>query len=149
MSLASTFTPALAIALAVVLVSGCSYFEVAEQNMPDGHDGAPAEMHDTMHDHGEETPAIQGAPETRVTADAMAFEPASLELAVGKEHNLTLHSVDILHDLTIDEVDFHVAAEAGEETTGGLVFPEDGTWIAYCAIPGHRQAGMKIEITVR
>ncbi len=147
MSLPSTFAPTFVLAL--LLVSGCSYFEVAEHNMPAGHGGSVEEMHDVMHDHGDDTPAIDGAPETRITADAMAFEPASLEFAIGEEHNLTLHSVDILHDLTIDEIDFHIAADAGEETTGGIVFEEAGTYLAYCAVPGHRQAGMEMQITVR
>jgi uncharacterized cupredoxin-like copper-binding protein len=148
-------------AVTALLLTGCSFFEVAEHNMPEGHgeehgaqheDADEAMGHDERahaHDHGEDTPAIEGAPETRITGDAMAFEPASLELAVGEEHNLTLYSVDILHDLTIDEIDFHVAADAGEEATGGVVFEEPGTYLAYCAVPGHRQAGMEIEITVR
>ncbi len=148
-------------ALTALLLTGCSFFEVAEHNMPDGHGegrgGQHDEAHEAMgdhegahaHDHGEDTPPIEGAPEIRITGDALAFEPASLELAVGEEHNLTLHSVDILHDLTIDETDFHIAADAGEEATGGVAFEEAGTYLAYCAVPGHRQAGMELEITVR
>ena len=149
-------------ALAVLLLSGCRFFEVAEHNMPEGHGeehgGQHAEAHEGMgghnegghaHDHGEDTPAIEGAPEIRISGDAMAFDPASLEFAVGEEHNLTLQSVDIFHDLTIDEIDFHIAADAGEEVSGGVVFEEAGTYLAYCAVAGHRQAGMELEITVR
>lgn len=148
-------------ALAVLLLTGCSFFEVAEHNMPEGHGEEHGEQLEEAHeamgdhegaharDHGENTPAIEAAPETRIIGDAMAFEPAALELAVGEGHNLTLYSADILHDLTIDEIDFHVAADAGKEATGGVVFEEAGTYFAYCAVPGHRQAGMEMEITVR
>jgi uncharacterized cupredoxin-like copper-binding protein len=138
-------------AVAALLLTGCSFFEVADEHMPEGHgeEHGQEQSHEDTHDHAEDTPPIEGAAETRIVADAMAFDPPSLELEVGEAHNLTLHSVDILHDLTIDEIDFHIAADAGEEATGGVVFEEAGTYIAYCAVPGHRDAGMEMEITVR
>lgn len=138
-----------AVASTALLLSGCSPFEGAEHGMPEGHGEQHQQAHDAMHGQAETTPPIEGVPRTSITADAMAFEPATLELEVGEGYNLSLHSADVLHDLTIDEVDFHIVADAGEEVTGGVVFEEAGTYLAYCAVPGHRQAGMEMEITVR
>ncbi len=117
--------------------------------MSDGHGHYDQHMRDDGRPAGIDTPPIEGAPVTRIVATAMAFEPATLELAVGEERNLTLRSVDILHDLTIDEIGFHIVAEAGDEATGGVTFTRSGTYVAYCAVPGHRQAGMELVITVR
>lgn len=123
------------VATAAVLLAGC-----AAEASPDGggHDD----------DHAEDTAAIEGAEEVAVTATSMAFEPATLELDAGEPVNVVLTSEDTTHDLTVDEAHFHLAADRGETTTGGLVFDEPGTYTGYCTVPGHRGAGMELEITV-
>jgi heme/copper-type cytochrome/quinol oxidase subunit 2 len=95
------------------------------------------------------TAPIDGAHELAVTANKQAFElEKRIELTVGQPVNVALSSVDTLHDLTVDEIEFHIAADAGETVVGGLVFDEPGTYVAYCSVPGHREAGMEFEIVV-
>ena len=98
------------------------------------------------------TPPIDGAHELAITADQLTFELAfgreRLELTVGQPVNVALTSADILHDLVVDEIDFHLAADRGETVIGGLVFDEPGTYTGYCSVSGHREAGMELEIVV-
>ncbi|WP_052666025.1 plastocyanin/azurin family copper-binding protein [Nitriliruptor alkaliphilus] len=117
-------------ALSLTLAS-CSAFEVADDHA----------------DHADAA-TIDGAPEIVVTAASMSFEPDRLELSVGEPVNIALTSEDILHDLNIDEVDFHLVADVDETAVGGLEFGEPGTYVAYCSVPGHRDAGMEMEVTV-
>ncbi len=63
----------------------------------------------------------------------------------GDTVEITLINADgMLHDLVIDE--FGVATgnmtEKGSQKTVRFVVPETGSYVYYCAIPGHRQAGM-------
>lgn len=134
------------------LLAGCAAFEVDPDEMPDDHDGDHAAEEQAVGDghdeHANDTPPVDGAPETEVTADAMSFEPARIDLDAGEAFNLTLASQDTFHDLVIDEVDFHLGAERGETATGGLDGLEPGTYVAYCSVPGHREAGMELEVVV-
>lgn len=103
-------------------------------------------------EHEDNTPPIDDAHELAITADQMTFNLAfgreRLELAVGQPVNVALTSIDIQHDLVVDEIDFHLAADPGETVVGGMVFDEPGTYIGYCSVPGHREAGMEFEIVV-
>jgi nitrite reductase (NO-forming) len=97
-------------------------------------------------DHEGNTPPIDGAPEITITADELAFGPDRIELTAGEPVNVALTSADIPHDLVVDEIDFHLAADRDETVTGGLAFFEPGTYVGYCSVPGHREAGMELEI---
>lgn len=99
-------------------------------------------------DHEDTAPPIDGAPELAITADELAFSPERVELTAGEPVNVALTSADIPHDLVVDEIDFHVAADCDETVSGGLVFEEPGTYTGYCSVPGHREAGMELEIVV-
>jgi hypothetical protein len=85
-------------------------------------------------DHEGNTPSIDGARELAIAAS----EPV----------NVALTSADILHNLVVDEIDFHLAADRDETVIGGLVFDEPGAYSGYCSVPGHRESGMEIEILV-
>jgi heme/copper-type cytochrome/quinol oxidase subunit 2 len=103
--------------------------------------------------HGEvggevDTPPIDGAPVLAVTAQRLAFEPEAVALTVGAPVNVALTSDDMLHDLIVDEGGFHVAAGRGETATGGLVFDDPGTYVGYCTVAGHREAGMELQLVV-
>jgi nitrite reductase (NO-forming) len=124
----------LAAAIGGLVLAGCDAAAVD----PGGHD-----------DHAEDSAPIEGATEVAVAAGSMAFDPDDLEVEVGQPVNFVLTSTDALHDLTIDEVDFHVAAARDETVTGGVHFDQPGTYTAYCSVPGHRRAGMELDITVR
>jgi plastocyanin len=98
--------------------------------------------------HAEDTAAIAGAPEVPLTAGSLRFGPDRLELPTGVPVNLALTSTDAFHDLVVDEIDFHLAADRDDTAVGGLVFDEPGTYVAYCSVPGHREAGMELELVV-
>jgi plastocyanin len=93
-------------------------------------------------------PPIDGAPELAITADALAFSPDRIEVPPGSPFNVALTSVDSLHDLTVEEIDVQLVADRGETVAGGLMFHELGTYLGYCSVPGHREAGMELEIVV-
>jgi plastocyanin len=107
----------------------------------DGHmDGAGGHMGNR---HGDPSPVAEGAREIAVTADDLAFDPDEITVRAGEDIAIVLTSVDILHDFTIDELDAHVAADRGETATGGLRAEEPGRYTFYCAVAGHREAGME------
>lgn len=94
-------------------------------------------------DHGESSDVAEGARQIEVTASSFAFDPDEIEVATGEEVAIALTSTDILHDFTIDELGAHVAADGGETATGGLRADEPGRYTFYCAVAGHREAGME------
>jgi cytochrome c oxidase subunit II len=83
-----------------------------------------------------------------VSASSFAFDPDEIEVTVGEDVAIVLTSTDILHDFTIDELDAHVAAAAGETATGGLRADEPGGYTFYCTVRGHRSAGMEGTLVV-
>jgi cytochrome c oxidase subunit 2 len=94
-------------------------------------------------DHGESSEVVEGAREIAVTASNFAFDPDEIEVAVGEDVAIVLTSTDILHDFTIDDLDAHVGAAAGETATGGLRADEPGSYTFYCTVRSHRSAGME------
>jgi plastocyanin len=94
------------------------------------------------------TPPIAGGPELAITAADLAFGPDRIELTAGEPVNVGLTSADILHDLVVDEIEFHLAAYRNETVIGGLVFNEPDTYAGYCSVPSHRESGMELEIVV-
>jgi plastocyanin len=107
-------------------------------DMPHGADG---------HDD-ENSPVADGARRIEVTADDFAFDPDEITAEAGEDLAIVLTSEDILHDLTIDELDAHVVANRGEAAEGGVRAEEPGTYTFYCSVPGHRNAGMEGTLTV-
>ncbi len=103
---------------------------------------------DGTEDHGESSDVAEGAREIEVNASSFAFDPAEIEVQAGEDVAIALTSTDILHDLTIDELDTHVAADAGETATGGLRADEPGRYTFYCTVAGHREAGMEGTLVV-
>jgi plastocyanin len=99
-------------------------------------------------DLGPGSAPIEGAPELPVTAGELRFDPDRIELPAGMPVNVVLSSTDTLHDLVVDEVDFHLAADRDETAVGGLRFEEPGTYVGYCSVLGHREAGMEFEFVV-
>lgn len=110
----------------------------------DGTDG----MDGMDGDHRETSEVVEGAREIEVSASSFAFDPDEIEVAVGEDVAVVLTSTDILHDFTIDELDAHVAADAGETAAGGLRADEAGRYTFYCAVAGHREAGMEGTLVV-
>ncbi len=139
-----TLAAALALTLAACASSGGSTAAGGHE----GHDSQAAEPA-SEHDHAQPAPPpVAGAPETAVTASAFKFEPAALTVQPGQPMNIALTSTDMLHDFTIDGQDFHLSADPDKTTTGALTIAQPGTYIVYCTVPGHREAGMEATLTV-
>ncbi|MEX2324391.1 MAG: plastocyanin/azurin family copper-binding protein [Nitriliruptoraceae bacterium] len=115
----------LVIAIAAVVIAACG-----------GGDDAPA--------------AAPASGAISVEAGDLYYEPTSLTAAAG-EIQITIENTGAVeHDVVIEEAgDVEVVhAEAGETVTGTVTL-EAGTYTFYCAIPGHRAAGMEGTLTVQ
>lgn len=121
-----------ALAAGGILLAGCGGDDEAHRD--DGHGGA--------------SEVADGARRVQVTAEQMSFDPQEITAEVGEDLAIELTSGDMLHDLTIDELDLHVAANGGDTAEGGLTADEPGTYTYYCSVPGHRSAGMEGTLVV-
>lgn len=109
--------------------------------------GGDAEGHDAG--HGGNSAVPDGARTVEVAASSFEFDPDRIEVDAGEAIEVELTATDVEHDFVIDELDAHVAAEAGEAASGGFVAGEPGTYTYYCSVAGHREAGMEGELVVR
>jgi cytochrome c oxidase subunit 2 len=101
-----------------------------------------------MDGHDEPTPVAEGARRIEVGATSFEFDPDEITVTAGEDVAIVLTSDDVVHDLTIDEIDVHVAADRGETAEGGLRADEPGEYTFYCTIAGHREAGMEGTLVV-
>lgn len=84
-----------------------------------------------------------------VDASSFAFGPDEIEAEADEDLAIELTSEDIEHDFVIEELDLHVVGvEAGETKTGGFTAPAAGEYTYYCAVAGHRDAGMEGKLVV-
>ena len=122
-----------------------------EENMPATDEDMPDDDMSGMDDHEDEgtSPVAEGARRVEVVAGDFAFDPDEITAEPGEDLAIALTSEDILHDFTIDELDAHVAADAGETAEGGISNLEPGDYTYYCSVPGHREAGMEGTLTVQ
>jgi cytochrome c oxidase subunit II len=94
-------------------------------------------------EHDESSDVADGARTIEVSASSFEFDPGEIRVQAGEDVAVSLTSEDTLHDFTIDELDAHVAAEAGESAEGGFSADEAGEFTYYCSVDGHREAGME------
>jgi uncharacterized cupredoxin-like copper-binding protein len=92
-----------------------------------------------------------------ITAGAggrLAFAPDKLTLKTTGVYLVTLiDGANTQHTLNFDQTDTQwgsglVVNKAGEKLTSRIFFGAAGTYTFYCAVPGHRSAGMQGSITV-
>lgn len=81
--------------------------------------------------------------EVSVTARYASFQPSIITVAKGQTVKLTLTSRDIGHTLTIDELGINIAVGARQTVTKEVTVEKAGTFTFYCAVPGHRRAGLE------
>lgn len=110
---------------------------------PSGSTGAEGEMSHGNAGHGEPSPVAPGARRIPVSATSMSFGPTEIRAAVGEDIAIALTSDDMLHDFTIDELEAHVPADAGETVEGGFHALEPGSYSFYCSVESHREGGME------
>ena len=94
-------------------------------------------------------PPVLTAPEVRIVAGDLYFDPTDLQISAGQTVNITLDNQGAtFHDFTIPALDFVLAADGGAQTSGSLTVPDTGTYEFLCSVPGHAQAGMTGTLTV-
>lgn len=73
----------------------------------------------------------------------MRFQMASLDLKVGQPTAIFLTNADASpHSFDVDALNIHVYVPAGTTATALVNTPNTGSIPFYCAVPGHREAGM-------
>ena len=85
---------------------------------------------------------------------AFEFVPANVTVAANTTVTIVLQNPDSqIHDWTIDDVPgigrIHLVADPGKTVSGRFTFTQPGTYRIYCSQPGHTEAGMVGQLTVR
>lgn len=94
-------------------------------------------------------PPVAAAPEVRVIAGDMYFDPSEVRIHSGETVNLVLENQGAaFHDLTIPALDWVLAVDGGARASGALTVSEPGVYDFLCSVPGHAQAGMTGTLTV-
>ena len=81
--------------------------------------------------------------------DQLAFDPEQLTADAGEITVALTAQSGVAHDFVIEEGDEVVTEAAAGQTSVGTVELEAGAYTFYCAVPGHRSAGMEgaLEVT--
>ena len=84
------------------------------------------------------------------TTEAMRFGLEELQVKAGQEVTIVLDNLDLYgHSFDVDAFDLHVEMPANSRTEIRFTPPTVGrTYIIYCAVPGHREAGMVSTLVV-
>lgn len=78
-----------------------------------------------------------------VKATEFAFDPSTLTATAGEDLTIKLVNAGVVeHDLTIDDLGFKVTVKVGETGEDTAEDVPAGTYEVYCAIAGHKEAGM-------
>ena len=84
-----------------------------------------------------------------VMAKEFSFTPAKLTLKAGQPSTIALKNTgSIEHDLTVDDADFKLSVTSGKTGDKALKIDKPGTYEFHCSVAGHKDAGMKGELTV-
>lgn len=82
--------------------------------------------------------------------DTMRFDPDTITVAAGQQVTIDLENAGVIpHTFTVDEANADFELDGGERETFTFTAPSDpGEYEIYCAIPGHREAGMVATLVV-
>src|SRR5438270_355766 len=84
-----------------------------------------------------------------VTATEFAFDQPTLRAQPGQRVSITLENGGkIEHNLRIDAADKQVVAKPGQTATAEFTLDQPGSYDFFCAIPGHKEAGMRGTLVV-
>lgn len=98
--------------------------------------------------HGSEETAV---PPSAIiyTTENMRFGQDVLRLQAGESITFALENRDTYaHSFDVDELAWHVQMPANDQITAEFTAVSPGTYTIYCAIPGHREAGMVATLIV-
>ena len=83
------------------------------------------------------------------TTKEMRFGQTELHVQAGQEITLQLENYDMYaHSFDIDELDMHIEMPANDRVSVTFTAPEPGSYIIYCGVPGHKNAGMIATLVV-
>lgn len=86
-------------------------------------------------------------PEVRITGTYPAFNPSTVQAPKGKS-KFVFRSTDRPHTFTVPELNINIAVGAGQQGNMEVNLEKEGTFTFYCAVPGHRGAGMEGKLQV-
>jgi uncharacterized cupredoxin-like copper-binding protein len=93
-------------------------------------------------------PAASGS-KTEVVGKEFSYEPAKLTLKAGQPATVVLKNTgSIEHDITVADAGFKLTVAGSNTGEKTLTMAKPGTYEMYCSVAGHKEAGMKGEITV-
>lgn len=92
----------------------------------------------------------QAAKDVTLQAEDIKFDQTTLNAAAGQQINVSLHNVGALeHSFVIDELNARIdKVQPGQTGTASFTPASAGTFVYYCDIPGHKEAGMTGTLTV-
>jgi plastocyanin len=94
-------------------------------------------------------PVSPGAPTQPVRATEFAFSPTEVRVQAGVTTNLEFQNEgSIFHTFTVTDLNFELAANGGQRTSGAFRAERTGTYEFICSVPGHAQSGMRGRIIV-
>lgn len=100
-----------------------------------GGEGGNGDQTTTTEDHG--------GHEVTLTATEFSFDPSNIAVDAGQEITLVMTNAGVVeHDFAIDGMTFDLLVQPGETTEDTATFAA-GTYVFYCTIAGHREAGME------
>lgn len=76
-------------------------------------------------------------------AFSMEFDPAVIKIKSGGKFDINVTNQDMVHSFVINELNINLNLPRGENRVVRLGVLKKGEYEYYCAIPGHREAGMK------
>lgn len=86
--------------------------------------------------------------EIAVTAGYPKFQPSSMTASKGQVVQLKITATDMGHTFTVDELGVNITVGRGQTIPYQLRAEKTGSFTFYCAVPGHRAAGMEGTIKV-
>jgi uncharacterized cupredoxin-like copper-binding protein len=94
-------------------------------------------------DGGDDTSGSGGGSTLDVTATEFKFDPAALTAVAGEDLTIKLVNGGVVeHDFTIDALGIKILVKVGETGEDTAENVAAGSYEVYCAIAGHKEAGM-------
>jgi len=100
---------------------------------------------------GAEKPSAEAITGTKVyvTAKEFSFDPATLTIKAGESSSIVMKNAgSIEHDLSLSGAGFKLVVPANNSREKVLKIDKPGTYEFYCSVAGHKDAGMKGQLTV-
>jgi len=113
----------------------------AAGTMPEGHEMSPSPASSSQEAAGKtQSVDVSGT-------IAGGFDPGLIKVAEGAVEINLENPEAMVHDWTVDELDVQIVADPNGQASGTFD-ATPGTYVFYCSIPGHREAGMEGKLIV-